>query len=123
MIESAFPIISTRDLGRLLEFYQDLLGGSVTYQFPSDGSPEFVSLSLGESTIGIAEDANVSTSSDQRFSLWIYVEDCDRIVELVRDRGLEVIEEPADQRWGERVARVADPDGNMVIVGQRQEHR
>jgi lactoylglutathione lyase len=123
LIESAFPIISTRDLRRLLEFYQDLLGGSVTYQFPSDGSPEFVSLGLGESTIGIAADSNVSTSSDQRFSLWIYVEDCDRIVGLVRDRGLEVIEEPADQRWGERVARVADPDGNLVIVGQRQEHR
>jgi lactoylglutathione lyase len=123
LIESAFPIISTRDLRRLLEFYQDLFGGSVTYQFPSDGSPEFVSLGLGESTIGIAEDSNVSTSSDQRFSLWVYVEDCDRIVELVRHRGLEVIEEPADQRWGERVARVADPDGNLVIVGQRQEHR
>jgi lactoylglutathione lyase len=30
-----------------------------------------------------------------------------------------VTEEPADQPWGERVARVLDPDGNEVIVGQK----
>ena len=31
---------------------------------------------------------------------------------------MTVLEEPADQPWGERVARVSDPDGNTVIVGQ-----
>jgi lactoylglutathione lyase len=30
-----------------------------------------------------------------------------------------VTEEPAEQPWGERVARVLDPDGNEVIVGQK----
>jgi lactoylglutathione lyase len=30
-----------------------------------------------------------------------------------------VLEEPADQPWGERIARVPDPDGNMVIIGAR----
>jgi lactoylglutathione lyase len=32
---------------------------------------------------------------------------------------VEVVEEPADQPWGERVARVLDPDGNVVLIGQR----
>lgn len=120
MIESAFQIISTTDLRRLLEFYQDLLESTVTYQFPAESLPEFVRLSLGASTLGIAEDAKASTSGGQRFSLWVYVNDCDRIVDLVRARGPGVIEEPAVQPWGERVARVADPDGNVVILGQRQ---
>jgi len=123
LIESAFPIISTTDLRRLLGFYEDLLQGTVTYQFPAEGPPEFVSLSLGASTVGIAEDPEASTSGGQRFSLWVYVNDCDGIVDLVRARGLGVIEEPADQPWGERVARVSDPDGNVVILGQRQELR
>jgi lactoylglutathione lyase len=30
-----------------------------------------------------------------------------------------VTEEPADQPWGEGVARLLDPDGNEVVVGQR----
>jgi uncharacterized glyoxalase superfamily protein PhnB len=29
-----------------------------------------------------------------------------------------IVEEPADQPWGERVARVVDPDGNLVLIGQ-----
>ena len=29
---------------------------------------------------------------------------------------MTIIDEPADQDWGERMARVADPDGNRVIV-------
>jgi predicted enzyme related to lactoylglutathione lyase len=33
--------------------------------------------------------------------------------------GTTITEEPADQPWVERVARVRDPDGNEVIVGQR----
>lgn len=26
---------------------------------------------------------------------------------------------PADQPWGERLARVSDPDGNMVLIASR----
>ena len=42
-----------------------------------------------------------------------------RSIERLREAGVEIVEEPADQPWGERVARVHDPDGNLVIIGQR----
>ncbi|MEA2189879.1 MAG: hypothetical protein QOK16_4890, partial [Solirubrobacteraceae bacterium] len=54
------------------------------------------------------------------FSLWVYADDCDAAVEHLRVAGVKIVEEPTDQPWGERVARVLDPDGNVVIVGQRQ---
>ena len=59
----------------------------------------------------------------ERFSLWVYGEDCDAAVEHLREAGVRILEEPADQPWGERIARVADPDGNVVIVGQRDAGR
>jgi lactoylglutathione lyase len=31
---------------------------------------------------------------------------------------VQILAAPADQPWGERIARVLDPDGNVVIVGQ-----
>ena len=37
----------------------------------------------------------------------------------MRAGDVTVTEEPADQAWGERTARVLDPDGNEVIIGQR----
>ena len=36
-------------------------------------------------------------------------------------RLVTILEEPVDKPWGERVARVADPDGNDVIIGARGE--
>ena len=120
MVTALFPIISTRDLEASLGFYRDLLGGTVSYEFPGpDGKPAYVALDLGSGHLGIGRDPDAPMESSDRFSLWVYVDDCDAAVVRLRDAGVTVVEEPADQPWGERVARVLDPDGNLVIVGQR----
>jgi lactoylglutathione lyase len=49
----------------------------------------------------------------------VYADDCDAAVAALQAQGTPIIEEAADQPWGERVARVLDPDGKEVIVGQR----
>ena len=122
MIESAFPILSTPDLARALGFYEDLLGGTVTYRFPDDGDAQYVGLDIGTSHLGIGADPELDPESGtQRFALWVYVDDCDAVVETSRAAGVTILEEPVDQPWGERVARVADPDGNVVIIGARGE--
>ena len=121
MISELFPILSTPDLERALGFYRDLLGGSVSYSFPGeDGAPAYVGVDLGSSHLGIGFEAGVVDAARPRpVSLWVYADDCDAVVARVRSAGGIVTEEPADQPWGERVARVLDPDGNEVIIGQR----
>jgi lactoylglutathione lyase len=121
MFTEAFPIISTPDLERALGFYRDLLEGRAEYQFPPEGEPEFVGLAIGSSQIGLARDPDAERAGRaqrRRFSLWVYAESCDAAVERLRAGGAEITEEPADQPWGERVARVVDPDGNEVIIGE-----
>jgi lactoylglutathione lyase len=114
-----FPIISTRDLAAALAFYRDLLGGTVDYEFPGpDGEPGYVDLELGPAHVGIARDPAAGRETSARISLWVYADDCDAAVERLRSAGVKIVEEPVDQPWGERVARVADPDGNVVIIGQ-----
>jgi uncharacterized glyoxalase superfamily protein PhnB len=51
--------------------------------------------------------------------LWVDTDDCDAAVARLRAAAVEVVEEPADQPWGERVARVSDPDGNVIILGSK----
>lgn len=114
MTRSLFPILTTPDLERTLRFYRDGLGGSVTYQFPAEGQPGYVGLDLGESHLGIG--VGDAVAGPQRIQLWVYVANCDETLERLRDGGVEVVEEPSDQPWGERVARVLDPDGNTVHV-------
>jgi lactoylglutathione lyase len=119
MFTTIFPIIITADLTAALGFYRDLLGAAVTYEFPGpDGEPGYVGLELGPAHLGIGRDPEAAGEPSERFSLWVYAEDCDAAIERLRAAGVTIVAEPADQPWGERVARVLDPDGNLVIVGQ-----
>jgi lactoylglutathione lyase len=121
MISELFPIISTPDLERALGFYRDLLGGTVTFSFAADDrAPVYVGVDVGSSHLGLGLEAGLADATRPRpISLWVYADDCDAIVERIRAAGGAVTEEPADQPWGERTARVLDPDGNEVIIGQR----
>jgi lactoylglutathione lyase len=117
---TVFPIITTRDLEAALGFYRDLLGATASYEFPGpDGEPAYVGLELGSAHLGIGRDPAAPAEPSERFSLWVYADDCDAAVSRLRAAGVTIVEEPSDQPWGERVARVLDPDGNTVIVGQR----
>jgi len=117
---SVFPIIATRDLEAALGFYRDLIGATVSYEFPGpDGRPAYVGLELGEAHLGIGHDPDAPQEPSTRFSLWAYADDCDAAVDRLRAAGVEIVQEPTDQPWGERVARVRDPDGNLVLIAQR----
>src|SRR5688500_13519911 len=119
MFTSIFPIVTTADLDAALGFYRDLLGARVTYEFAGpDGAPGYVALELGTSHLGIGRDPGLTARPSPRFTLWVYADDCDAAVERLRLHGVEIVEEPAHQPWGERVARVTDPDGNTVMIGQ-----
>ncbi|WP_410810522.1 VOC family protein [Micromonospora sp. 067-2] len=120
MFTEAFPIVTTPDLPRLLAFYLDVVGFEMTYRFPDGGDPEFVALRLGDSELGLAADPKAGgPSAAHRWELCVYADDCDAAVDALRTGGATVIEEPVDQPWGERSARVIDPDGNRVLVLSR----
>jgi predicted enzyme related to lactoylglutathione lyase len=111
--DGAFPIISVSDLPATRRFYEQL-GFSQTYQFPPEGEPGFVSMERGTSSIGIGAGG---ASGEEAFSYWVYVDDVDAALATLRASGAAVVAEPEDQPWGERLARVRDPAGNLVHLG------
>lgn len=115
MIESAFPIIEVADMEVALAFYRDGLGGEVRYRFPPEGEPVYVSLAAGSSTIGLG--VAEAPLPPGNVVLWFYVDDVDRVTAALAERGAPVIEAPADQPWGERIALVEDPFGTRVRLG------
>ncbi|WCN81618.1 VOC family protein [Micromonospora sp. LH3U1] len=120
MFTEAFPIVTTPDLPRLIAFYRDVVGFELIYRFPDDGEPEFVALRLGNSELGLAADPEAGTPAHaHRWELCVYADDCDTAVNALRSGGATVTEEPIDQPWGERSARVTDPDGNHLLVLSR----
>ena len=120
-VSEVFPILATHDLDRSLGFYRDLLGGVITFTYPGpDGAVVYAGLDLGSNHLGIGHEPQVVEATRPRaISLWVYTDDCDALVERLREAGTTIVEEPTDQPWGERVARVLDPDGNEVLIGQK----
>lgn len=148
MFTEAFPIVTVPSIGAALEFYVGLLGFHETYRFPAKPitarpetakpttggpktatsktagpkeEPEFVVIRLGANELGLSFD-QFATPSDS-LEMCVYADDCDRAVALLRSAGVLVIEDPSDQRWGERMARVLDPAGNRVMIVSREEKR
>lgn len=132
MFRSLFPILTVSDVERSLGFYRDLLDGRVVYRYPEDDDAQsvYVSLALAGSSLGIGLDAEAgaeattepgaepASAARHHSTLWLYVDDCDRALARLASAGAPVVEPAADQPWGERVARVHDPDGNVVVLAQ-----
>jgi lactoylglutathione lyase len=121
-----FPMLSVADFARSLAFYRDLLAGVVSYRFPEQGEPAFVVVTLGESSeIGLGvitgpgetlHGEPLRPATGHRIELCVYVDDVDATLRAAREAGFAVVLEPRDQPWGERIAYLRDPDGNLVML-------
>jgi lactoylglutathione lyase len=124
MASKLFPMLSCADLDRSLAFYGGLLGGVESYRFPEDGDAAFVALTIGgTSEIGLggiaAEPLHGRAqrpAAGHRIELCVYVEDVDATYASAEAARFETVSPPADMPWGERIAWVSDPDGNLVML-------
>jgi len=113
------PIVVTNDLDRLLLFYTRLLGAEEIIRFPDDGPAFYVGLTLGDSELGLSSDAAVSPGAPGRMLLSIEVPDVDALLTRVVDLGGTATGGANDMPWGQRVAHIKDPDGNVVNLTQQ----
>ena len=121
----AFPVLYTRDVQTSAAFYGEHLGFTKQYQFPpGSDEPGYVGMRRDESELGIVHESSPreligqSMGEGPRFELFVYVADVDETVARMRDASVTILREPEDMPWGERVAFVADPDGNPVTLAE-----
>jgi catechol 2,3-dioxygenase-like lactoylglutathione lyase family enzyme len=117
VFRDAFTILDTADVARLSAFYIDRLGFQPGYRWPHEEEPTFRVVSLDAFSIGLSKIESLPASG--RTAFWLYADDVDREIERLRAQGVRVVAEPADSEWGERMATISDPDGNLVHIGQR----
>lgn len=118
----AFPVVYVRDVPRAAAFYEGLLGFVRQYQFPPEGEPGYVGLKRDEADLGIVHESATlaldgrGLGDGPRFELFVYVDDVDETVASMRAAAVTVLREPEDMPWGERLAFVADPEGNPISL-------
>ncbi|MEU4563247.1 VOC family protein [Actinoplanes sp. NPDC023936] len=108
------PIVSTPDLPRLRAFYEKVLGATQTLRVPEDGPEFYVELGIGATTLGLVQEEGTQIGAPVRIILSADVADVDALFPAVAAAGGTVPGEAHDMPWGQRVAHVLDPDGNMV---------
>lgn len=126
MVSRAFPVVYASDVERSAQFWE-MLGFRRHFQLPAEGEPGYVGLrsdsSVGELAVTSAEWAvdryGLELGDGARFEMYVYVADLDGMVRQLADANVPILREPEDMPWGERIATVADPEGNPVALCQQ----
>jgi uncharacterized glyoxalase superfamily protein PhnB len=119
MPSTVTPILVTRDVDRLHAFYTGLFDATETVRVPEEGPTFYVGLRIGGSDLGLSSDAEVEVGKPVRVLLSIDVADVDALLPRVESLGGSAPGPANDMPWGQRVAHVTDPDGNVVNLTQQ----
>jgi lactoylglutathione lyase len=118
----AFPVLHARDVESVAAFYARL-GFAEHFRLPGeDGRAGYVGLRRDGAELAVTTEdaprmlAGVEPGPGPRHELFVYVSDVDEVVGELRLAGATILREPADMFWGERVAWVTDPEGNLVSL-------
>ena len=118
----AFPVIYARDVEAVAAFYARLGFREGFRMAAEDSSAGFIRLQRDGAELGVTTEqsprvlAGVQPGPGPRHELFVYVADVDATVAALQQAGASVVREPADMFWGERLAYVADPEGNLVVL-------
>jgi lactoylglutathione lyase len=123
----AFPVVYASDVERTARFWERL-GFQRHVQLPGDGELGYVGLRRDGSAAELAvtharwaaDRYGLEPSDGPRFEMYVYVDDLGTAVVQLAAAGVRVLREPELMPWGERIATVADPDGNPVALCEEQ---
>lgn len=117
------PFVVVRDPKAGQAFYAAAFGFQVgTLMDGPDGTPAYADMAHGGRTLfmmgaegawGHPARAPASSGTPSPVGLYVYVDDVDAQTETARAAGAEVVDPPEDMPWGDRVARLRDPDGHV----------
>ncbi len=106
----------SNDLNNLLPFYRDVLGLKTSME-----SERFVVFGGGDGPafcLGSHTEVSGKNSDPARHMVGFDVDDIQGMTEQLKGKGVEFVEEPADQGDGFWIATLKDPEGNLVQLFQ-----
>jgi catechol 2,3-dioxygenase-like lactoylglutathione lyase family enzyme len=108
------------DVERTLDFYQTILGFNLKVRVQVDAPPmkEVIYLKLGDTVIEVISAEKPADKSQEAWqvgyrAIALEVEDMEKAVEYLRERGIEMAREPVDLGTSIR-GEIRDPDGLTI---------
>jgi catechol 2,3-dioxygenase-like lactoylglutathione lyase family enzyme len=114
-----YTIILVRDWPAMRSFYENVLGFAVTREL----SQGWIEYQVGPHTLALARPKRLASdqppplgSASLQLAFKVSRDDVDRCAAELTDKGIALMEPPADQPFGHRTLFFRDPDGNLLEV-------
>jgi uncharacterized glyoxalase superfamily protein PhnB len=112
------PVLAVRDVLRSVAYYRDMLGFHVDFVHgdPPVHARVCADPSYAAPTVHIRfEPLAAPAAPASSVYLWLHVgSGLDRLFQIYRERGVEIVREPEDRPWGLRQFIIADCDGYRI---------
>ena len=120
------PYLNYEDTGAMMEWLTRAFGLVERHsQRGPDGKLRHAEMALEDGVVMMGspggEFRNPKRLGQVTQSLYVYVDDLDAHCARAREAGAEIIEEPADQAYGDRRYGVRDPEGHHWYFASRKE--
>jgi catechol 2,3-dioxygenase-like lactoylglutathione lyase family enzyme len=121
MLKFISPLIVVEDMAQSRQFYEQLLGQTVKFDFGVDvcfeGDFTIHLKSHFQSLLGDAAKYPI-TSKAHNTELYFDADDIESMYQRLQAAGVEFIEGIREQPWGQRAMRLYDPDGHILEIGE-----
>jgi len=115
--------LTVTDVEKAYQFCQKAFGfeGRGVMRGP-DGKPMHAELKLRDSVLMLGPEwpdkqgYSAKSLGNTPTTLYLYVEDVDRLATQAVNAGAKLLQPPADMFWGDRTAVLVDPDGNKWML-------
>jgi len=122
--------LTTERAGQAIEWYKNAFGArEASRSVGPDGKIMHAELWIGNSPVMVNDDImgnkGPKAYGGSPASLWIYVDDCDRLFKRAINAGAQPAAPPMDkvqdQFWGDRTGMLTDPYGYRWTIATRKE--
>ena len=124
---TATPSLVVDNAREAIEFYKKAFGAIEIYQFPTpDGKILHAMIQIGDSFVMLTDEfpmmgsKSPTTLGGTPTSLYLYVEDADKIFNQAVEAGATVSMPIMDAFWGDRYGQIIDPYGHSWSVATHQ---
>ena len=124
---AAAPYLTVQNAVQAIEFYKRAFGAVEILRFEDHGWIGHAEIRIGESVLMLSDEfpeygsLGPNTLGGSPVKMHVYVEDVDSFVERAVAAGAKIVQPIADQFYGDRSGRLADPFGYTWMISTRKE--
>jgi PhnB protein len=122
------PYLVIKGAAKAIDYYKNVFGAKVVVRMDGpDGKVGHAELQIGDSRIMLADEnpqmGNRSAESigASPVSLYVYLPDCDQIVQKAAAAGAKILKPVQDQFYGDRSGFIQDPFGHLWGIATHKE--